>query len=463
VGAVVLKNGGIILDVPVLIDSLAFHDLENPMIRAVRECRISGRSFIEHAPGTTVHSLTADEVSEFIQKQLEGETHRRPARSALCGNTNMTIPEAVKLAVSAAGFEPCNLSFAEYPHQIQKLPRTAPQTTIGRPDANATAMIMRSFCNFSRPEQETPYFSIVMVGRHDNFSKGFERRAQHSLDAIDSHLATVPLAKVELVFVDYATPIANATLLHRVLTVGPHLTGKLRYVIVPEEAHRRLVTRMNGTISFLEYVAKNIGIRRARGEFILTTNPDDLFSVQLFELIAAQEFNPALFYRAQRWDNRDTTVYPINELVRGLSEPWEMRNWDVNQRCPVQVPRFAIIDSLKAFDRKIFPCGCGDFVLMSKRMWDAVEGFHEFPANPNVDFVFLGRMMKFVPGFVQMIMYPLILHQRHVKRNVFRPSVLNTTEMVNEYACKGTCTLCGRFAETVDWGLANDYFEEIIV
>jgi hypothetical protein len=460
--ATALKNGGCVVEVPNLVDHLAFHDLENPMIRAVRECRISGRSFIEHAPGATVDSFTANEVSKFVRRQIKDENDLRKGRFAIHGNTNVTVEQAVRIAVDAAGFGTCNLSFAPYPHRIPKVSDTNHQAIVGASDANVTAMIAQSFRDFSRQEKDSPYFSIVVVGRHDNFSKGFEDRAQNFLDTIDCHLQSVPLADIEIVFVDYATPVSDTTLLHEVLRVGEHLKGRVRFVIVPPESHSHLLRRLNASISFPEYIAKNIGIRRSRGKFVLTTNPDDLLSLRLFEHIASREFNTALLYRAPRWDNRDTTFYPIPDLVRGLSEPWDMRTWDVNQRCHVSVHRFSVINSSEALDAKLFPCGAGDFILMSKKLWDSVEGFNEFPANPNVDMLFFGRMMKFVPGFVQMVMYPLILHQRHVKRNIYRPSIVNTSDLVSEYACTGGCTRCGQFAETVNWGLSDERFKEVV-
>jgi hypothetical protein len=461
--AIALKNGGCVVEVPNLVDHLAFHDLENPMIRAVRECRISGRSFIEHAPGATVHSFTANEISKFVRKQIKDENDLRKGRFSIHGNSNVTVEQAVRIALEAAGFGSCDVSFGIWPHHIDDIPETHHQATVGDLDANVTAMIDRSFGEFSRQEKDSPYFSIVVVGRHDDFSKGFEVRAQNFLNTVDQHLEKVPLADVEIVFVDYATPVRNTTLLHEVLTVGPHLKGKVKFVIVPEASHSQLLKRLNGTISFPEYIAKNIGIRRSRGKFVLTTNPDDLLSIGFFELIAARQFNTALLYRAARWDQRNTTVHAIPELVRGLNEPWVMKEWDVNQRCQVQVPRFSIINSNETLEQKLFPCGAGDFILMSKKMWDAVEGFNEFPANPNVDMLFFGRMMKFVPGFVQIIMYPLILHQRHVKRNIFRPSIENTHEYVAQYVCKGVCEKCGAYAEAIDWGLGDERFHEVVL
>jgi hypothetical protein len=112
-----LKNGGCVVEIPNLVDHLAFHDLENPMVRAVRECRISGRSFIEHAAGATVHSFTANEVSKFVRKQIKDEHDLRKGRFAIHGKTNVTVEAAVRIALAAAGFSTCNVSFATYPHR----------------------------------------------------------------------------------------------------------------------------------------------------------------------------------------------------------------------------------------------------------------------------------------------------------------------------------------------------------
>ncbi len=45
----------------------------------------------------------------------------------------------------------------------------------------------------------------------------------------------------------------------------------VRVAIVPTEAHASIHNPNN--ISFLEHIAKNVGIRAARGEYILVTNP----------------------------------------------------------------------------------------------------------------------------------------------------------------------------------------------
>jgi hypothetical protein len=122
---VALKTGGCIVDIPTFVDRLAFNDPENALVRAVRECRIAGHSFIEHAPGAMVHSFTAKEASAFI---LNRGSHRY---FALRGNTNITVDEAVRVVLRAAGLASCNVSFGEYPHRIETPPNAVDYVTIG--------------------------------------------------------------------------------------------------------------------------------------------------------------------------------------------------------------------------------------------------------------------------------------------------------------------------------------------
>jgi hypothetical protein len=35
-------------------------------------------------------------------------------------------------------------------------------------------------------------------------------------------------------------------------------------------------------------------------------------------------------------------------------------------------------------------------------------------------------------------------------------------DLISEYACKASCAGCGRFAETLDWGLGSETFREVV-
>jgi hypothetical protein len=59
-----------------------------------------------------------------------------------------------------------------------------------------------------------------------------------------------------------------------------------------------------GEEEFREYFAKNVGIRRARGEYVLVTNPDILISGELISALAINPtlLNPFSYYRLDRHD-----------------------------------------------------------------------------------------------------------------------------------------------------------------
>ena len=458
----VLQNGGCIVQVPYLVDKDAFYDLENPTMRAVRECRISGKSTIDVYPNMFYHSIMADDASKFIRHQIKYDNDIKKGRFMIYGASNISIEKAVRTAVSAAGLDKCQINFVRSIYHTDEIPETNHKALIGDEDDNVTKMIAETFQNFNRLEKDRKYLSIVVTGRNDNFSNGFEKRAQIYLDRINEALEKVPLADIEILFVDYATDIHKYNLLDKVLTFGKNLIGKIQFIIIPQTTHYKLIKRFNTSqhIPFLEYIAKNIGIRRAKGKFVLTTNPDDLLSDEFFDLVAARQFNAALLYRASRFDEQDSTYddTTFQQIIQSLNEPWSIQKYSIKQRS-YGTQRFSIIDSYEAFELHSSPSYAGDFIMLSKKMWDAVEGFNEFPANPKVDSLFLGKLMKFVPGYAQMFMFPFIYHLKHSKQSIFRPSVENHSQLIQEYFCSGKCLLCGQYDDISNWGLSDESFE----
>ena len=73
-----------------------------------------------------------------------------------------------------------------------------------------------------------------------------------------------------------------------------------RTVTVPTILHRRL--KYSDQLPFFQMIAKNVGIRRAKGYFVLATNIDILFSDELIGFIARQRLDPKKQYRVDRYD-----------------------------------------------------------------------------------------------------------------------------------------------------------------
>jgi hypothetical protein len=71
-------------------------------------------------------------------------------------------------------------------------------------------------------------------------------------------------------------------------------------VTVPPSIHRRY--RWNEALPLYQMIAKNVGIRRATGDYILATNIDILLSHELMSFIAGRRLEAGKMYRVDRYD-----------------------------------------------------------------------------------------------------------------------------------------------------------------
>jgi hypothetical protein len=143
----------------------------------------------------------------------------------------------------------------------------------------------------------------------------------------------------------------------------PELSAsELRSYVVDPAYHDAL--SLNPKIQFQEFIAKNVGIRRARGEFLLTTNTDIYLGRGVLEFLKASPLDARVLYRAPRHDLRwDGDVSSID---------WEVlhdeRNWEeVNH---IQPPWFTNAS--------------GDFLLLDRDTYHELRGFNEVYRNAKI-------------------------------------------------------------------------------
>ena len=74
----------------------------------------------------------------------------------------------------------------------------------------------------------------------------------------------------------------------------------MRFIEVPAEVHQRY--QHAAALPLYQMIGKNVGIRRARGRFILATNIDILFSNELAAFLGEQRLEPNRMYRVDRYD-----------------------------------------------------------------------------------------------------------------------------------------------------------------
>ena len=147
-----------------------------------------------------------------------------------------------------------------------------------------------------------PYISFVATSRNDDHGGDMLHRMKIFMRGLDEQ-AKRHLLPMELVIVDWNPP-SDRPLLHEVLprpTSGSPL--QVRYIVVPPEVHQRW--GYHDKFSLYQYIGKNVGIRRARSEYVLATNVDLLFSDQICSFLARQELQQDKMYRANRIDVSD--------------------------------------------------------------------------------------------------------------------------------------------------------------
>ena len=104
---------------------------------------------------------------------------------------------------------------------------------------------------------------------------------------------------IELIMVDWNPPPEKAGLAEA-LSWPSTKWVESRVIQVPAELHRRY--KHAEALPLYQMIAKNVGIRRSRGEFVLATNIDLLFSDELFNFLAGRTLMTGKMYRVDRWD-----------------------------------------------------------------------------------------------------------------------------------------------------------------
>jgi hypothetical protein len=207
-----------------------------------------------------------------------------------------------------------------------------------------------------------PYLTIIVTGRNDDFGGDFNDRFFGALRFNHECLRAAGIAH-EFVFVEWR-PIDGKPYLATVLgDAFPELSDcELRSYVVDPCYHDAL--SLNPRIQFQEFIAKNVGIRRARGQFVLTTNTDIYLGRGVLEFLAAQSLSARVLYRAPRHDltwNGDAS-----------SMTWEIlhdeRNWEeVNHIKPPW-----------------FTNASGDFLLLDRQTYRELRGFNEIYRNAKI-------------------------------------------------------------------------------
>ena len=204
--------------------------------------------------------------------------------------------------------------------------------------------------------------TAVIVSRNDNYGGHLNERTTY---AINSAINTYD----EVIYVDWNSP--THSLLWDIKD-NLQLKGNIKHIVIPPDAAKILTNYNEHAQLCCEVLARNIGIRRATGDYIISTNIDIIHPKREdIESIINNSDNNTMFTLSRR----EVTWDIINKFHGG---EMNFQEWDklrdyiyINSEERIQGETTVDGDNYS-----IINC-CGDFQLAPKHIWNEIKGFEE--------------------------------------------------------------------------------------
>jgi glycosyltransferase involved in cell wall biosynthesis len=263
-----------------------------------------------------------------------------------------------------------------------------------------------------------PDLTLVVTSRNDDHGGNLLNRAQIFVNTFMSQVEKYHI-NAELVFVEW-NPVPNKRRLYQLLK-WPHSSCEVRVIEVPHRIHRKF--KHSDSLPLFQMIAKNVGICRARGKFVLSTNVDVVFSEKLAAFLGSGILDADLIYRIDRYDVGNKVplraslqtqlaycrknVIRVNTKAGTFKADWffwhglgPLKQDLINlhmllrrirwNRKHLRSRTLKMLRSLDALSYSIlrrigvihpYPQlhtnGCGDFTLLSRESWWALRGYPE--------------------------------------------------------------------------------------
>lgn len=238
--------------------------------------------------------------------------------------------------------------------------------------------------------------SFVVVARNDNYGGDFLYRMQTFVNVLLT-LCEKHALKMELVIVEWNPPQNSPRLADVLKWINSLQYCHVRIIEVSEELHRQLP--YSDSRPLLEFTGKNVGVHRSRGEFILVTNPDILFSEELIRFLATENLSPKCSYRATRYDVEGPLPadIPVEKMlaycqqhITQINAYLGSFNNRLSERFGFRRILYAWLDYI-IFRLRYFPYALpftnasGDFMLMHRSHWHFLRGYPQIEGWYHID------------------------------------------------------------------------------
>jgi hypothetical protein len=193
--------------------------------------------------------------------------------------------------------------------------------------------------------------TVVLTSRNDNYGGNLHKRTTMGLTSLIEH-------HDEVIFVDWKTKNGEGVI-SNIKHNLPH-TGKLKCIQVPKDfLSQKYPNISNYTI--IESIGRNIAIRRAENEYIISTNID-IVSTPLDNTI----LNETTFYTVPRRDVDESFHLSFNEYKSLYKSLWDNRDgYIAKERIENENDKWSLINC------------CGDYQIGHKSVWNQMRGFEE--------------------------------------------------------------------------------------
>ena len=193
--------------------------------------------------------------------------------------------------------------------------------------------------------------TVILTSRNDNYGGNLHKRTTMALTSLIEH-------HDEVIFVDWKTNNGEGVI-SNIKHNLPH-TGKLKYIQVPKELLKEKYPHI-ADYTIVESIGRNIGIRRATNDYIISTNID-IVTTPLDNSI----LNEKVFYTVPRRDVDESFHLSFSDYQSLYNSLWENRDgYSAKERLETDDDKWSLINC------------CGDYQIGHKNIWNQMKGFEE--------------------------------------------------------------------------------------
>lgn len=266
--------------------------------------------------------------------------------------------------------------------------------------------------------------SAIMCGRNDNYGGRLNERATYCFNTM---LSTFD----EVIYVDWNTDGERILTDELDIRVNP---DRLKIITVTPQMCRELMgEKYEKSNKCCQVLAKNIGMRRATGDVLVSTNIDIIPPKRAYLEDLINEMKPDEFITIAKHDVDVDQLHKIFEQTKSYTDLRDILplQYGVN---PISsrliIPRLAMDKSTLMslpptahHTASSIICACGDFQMASRDLWFKIRCFEESMIKRLYDDSIVQYKSILAGATVRATNFPPVYHLDHERNN--NPSLLN--------------------------------------